>query len=93
MASKPWPIQHKWRWAYALALAILVVVEVAAIWFGWQDGDWSRTLTHQTIAIVWRHPWLGILGGGFLVWLVWHFLPPFVRIWREKWGRQPTEEG
>jgi hypothetical protein len=84
MTENKWPIRYKWRWAYTFALLLLAGVELAAVILALIDGDWSRTLTHQTIALAWRWPYWGLVGTAFLGWLLAHFV---IRFWKVRRGR------
>lgn len=79
------PIRPKWLafWASLLAVFAVTYTYIAA------SGDWSAALTNQTMALVVRFWWVGLIMLAFLTWLLVHFA---VRILPEWWRQTRSHD-
>ena len=81
--------QSRYRWDlhvswFSLYMTLLILILMAEMYAVGANLDW--TLTRNTLAVVERAPWVGVIVVGFLGWLFFHFAIPIVGIWLRRLG-------
>lgn len=85
-----YPLRPCWLvfWAALICIGGLAYIYIAA------SDDWSAALTNQTMALVARYWWVGMLVLAATLWLVWHFATRVLPIWWRQWrSRKEDSDG